>query len=66
MAVATGHVCNDASKRTACRSRLACLDLNGVKRGHDTVEMGDTIHKVPPSFTDEEDLAAWLRENAVD
>ncbi len=66
VAVATGHVFNDANKRTAYRSLLACLDLNGITLSHDTVEAGDIIREVAQGRMDEDDLAAWLRKKAVD
>ncbi len=66
VAVATGHVFNDANKRTAYRTMLACLDLNGIAISHDTIEAGDIIREVAQRRMDEEDLAAWLRKRAVD
>ncbi len=66
VAIATGHVFNDANKRTAYRSMLACLDLNGVTIGHTTIEAGDMIREVAQGRVDEEDLAAWLHKRAVD
>lgn len=66
VAVATGHVFNDANKRTAYRSMLLVLDVNGEKMRHDTNEMGDVIREVAQRRIDEEDLAAWLRKKAVD
>ena len=45
---------------------LVCLDLNGVRITHETVEAGDLIHAVAQRRMDEEDLAAWLRRKAVD
>ncbi|MEW9918859.1 type II toxin-antitoxin system death-on-curing family toxin [Marimonas sp. MJW-29] len=66
VAVATGHVFNDANKRTAYRCMLACIDLNGHAISHDTVEAGDIIREVAQRKMDEEDLAAWLRRKAVE
>lgn len=66
VAIATGHVFNDANKRTSYRCMLACLDLNGVAITHDTTEAGDIIREVAQRRMDEDDLAAWLRKKAVD
>lgn len=66
VAVATGHVFNDANKRTAYRCMLACLDLNGYAMAHDTIEAGDVIREVAQRRMDEDDLATWLRAKAVD
>ena len=65
VAAATGQVLDDAIKRTAYRSTLAVLDLNGVQIRHETVEAGDIIREVAQGRMDEEDLAAWLRRKAV-
>ncbi|UOA31236.1 hypothetical protein DSM110093_00999 [Sulfitobacter sp. DSM 110093] len=64
VAVATGHVFNDANKRTAHLVLDICLDLNGVKLDHDTVEAGDLIREVAQGRIDEETLADWLRARA--
>ena len=66
VAIATGHVFNDANKRTAYRTMLAIVDLNGRAIAHDTIEAGDIIREVAQGRMDEEDLAAWLRRKAVD
>ena len=66
VAIATGHVFNDASKRTAHQAMDACLDLNGVQIAHVAVQAGDIIREVAQGRMDEEDLAAWLRRKAVD
>lgn len=65
VAVATGHVFNDANKRTAYRVMIVCLALNGVQITHETEEMGDLIRDVAQRKLDEDDLAAWLRRKAV-
>ena len=66
VAIATGHVFNDAKKRTAHQAMDACLDLNGVQIAHVAVQAGDIIREVAQRRMDEEDLAAWLRRKAVD
>lgn len=65
VAVATGHVFNDANKRTAYKSMIVCLHLNGVAIAHDTVEAGDIIREVAQRRMDEDDLSVWLRKKAA-
>ncbi|MDF3348953.1 type II toxin-antitoxin system death-on-curing family toxin [Sulfitobacter sp. KE34] len=64
VAVATGHVFNDANKRTAHLVLDICLDLNGVQLDHETIEAGDLIREVAQGRIDEETLADWLRAKA--
>ncbi|MEX3316017.1 type II toxin-antitoxin system death-on-curing family toxin [Sulfitobacter sp. PS-8MA] len=64
VAVATGHVFNDANKRTAHLVLDICLDLNGVQLDHDTIEAGDLIRDVAQRRIDEDSLADWLRAKA--
>lgn len=64
VAVATGHVFNDANKRTAHLVLDICLDLNGVQLDHDAIEAGDLIREVAQGRIDEETLADWLRAKA--
>ena len=66
VAIATGHVFNDANKRTAYKTMIVSLFLNGVRIAHETVEAGDLIREVAQRRLDEDDLAAWLRKKAVD
>ena len=66
VAIATGHVLNDANKRTAYKSMVISLYLNGQRIAHDTTEAGDVIREVAQGRMDEEDLAKWLRKKAVD
>lgn len=66
VAIATGHIFNDANKRTAHQAMDVCLDLNGVQIAHKAVEAGDIIREVAQRRMDEDDLAAWLRKKAVD
>ena len=65
VAIATGHVFNDANKRTAYKSMLVCLDLNAQRIAHETVEAGDIIRAVAQRQMDEDDLAKWLRAKAT-
>lgn len=64
VAVATGHVFNDANKRTAYKTMIVCLHLNGIRIAHNTVEAGDLIREVAQGRIDEETLADWLRAKA--
>jgi len=61
VAIATGHVFNDANKRTAYKSMIVFLHLNGISIHHNTTEAGDTIIRTAQGLIDEADLAAWLR-----
>lgn len=65
VAVATGHVFNDANKRTSYKTMIVCLHLNGVRIAHETVEAGDLIREVAQRRIDEETLADWLRAKAT-
>lgn len=65
VAVATGHVFNDANKRTSYKTMIVCLHLNGVRIAHETVEAGDLIREVAQRRIDEETLAGWLRAKAT-
>ena len=64
-AIATGHCFNDGNKRTAYRTMIVCLKLNGVRVGHDTEEAGNQIILAAQRLIDEEDLATWLRRRAI-
>ncbi len=64
VAVATGHVFNDANKRTAFRVMNAALAFNGVRIAWDVDEIGPLIVAVAQGAVDEMDLAAWLRGKA--
>lgn len=59
--VATGHYFNDANKRTAYKTMIVCLHLNGVHIQHETAEAGDQIIRLAQGLIDEEALADWLR-----
>ncbi|WP_333714788.1 type II toxin-antitoxin system death-on-curing family toxin [Yoonia sp.] len=65
VALATGHVFNDANKRTAYRAMLVCLYLNGIRLDHDVEEAGTIIIQTAQRLIDEETLDDWLRQKAV-
>ncbi|EDQ05138.1 Toxin Doc [Sulfitobacter indolifex] len=65
VAVATGHVFNDANKRTSYKTMIVCLHLNGVRIAHETVEAGDLIREVAQRRIAEETLADRLRAKAT-
>ncbi len=62
--IAVGHVFNDANKRTAYRTMMICLRLNGVFLEFDTEAIGQVIIRVAQRKMDEVELARYLR-NAV-
>ena len=66
VAIATGNFFKKANKRTAYKTMIVSLVLNGVRIAHETVEAGDLIREVAQRRLDEDDLAAWLRKKAVD
>lgn len=59
--LAVGHVFNDANKRTAYRTMMTCLRLNGVFPEFTIESIGQTIIKVAQSKMDEAELARYLR-----
>ena len=61
VAIATGHVFNDANKRTAYKVMRACLHANGIDFDFDKKEIGDLIISVAQGNIDEDALADWLR-----
>lgn len=63
-AISQGHCFNDANKRTAYRTMLICLTLNGQTIRHETAEIGDLIIALAQRRIDEPDLADWLRARA--
>jgi death-on-curing protein len=63
-AISQGHCFNDANKRTAYRTMLICLTLNGQTIRHKTAEIGDLIIALAQRRIDEPDLADWLRARA--
>ncbi|SHI04693.1 type II toxin-antitoxin system death-on-curing family toxin [Marivita hallyeonensis] len=63
-AVACGHCFNDGNKRTAYRTMIVCLKLNGISITHDTEETGNQIIALAQGIIHEEDLADWLRTKA--
>jgi len=65
VAVATRHEFNDANKRTAFKTMVVCLHLNGVRIIPETVKAGDLIRNVAQRRIDEDSLANWLRAKAA-
>ena len=61
-AIAQGHCFNDGNKRTAHQAMDACLDLNGVQIGWDSVAQGDQIIRLAQGLIDEAGFAGWLRD----
>ncbi len=66
IAIAQGHVFNDANKRTAYATMELCLHLNGEHIPFDTQEVGDVIIKVAQGHMDESELATWLRTKRIE
>lgn len=60
--IATGHTFNDANKRTAYRSMIVCLVMNGIRLKVDMKTMGEIIIQVAQGKIDEMELAKWLRK----
>lgn len=56
-----GHVFNDANKRTAYRTMITCLRLNGIFPEFDTETIGQVITEVAQGKIDEIELARYLR-----
>lgn len=65
VAIAQGHVFNDANKRTAYACMEMSLQLNGECIAFDTKEIGDIIIKVAQGHMDESQLATWLRKQKI-
>ena len=61
MAVAQGHCFNDGNKRTAYRTLIVSLFLNGVTLNVAPTVIGDQIIRLAQGHLAEEDFAAWLR-----
>ena len=59
--IATGHLFNDANKRTGYRVMEVCLLFNGVSLQWDVETIGQKIISVAQGHVDEIELAAWLR-----
>ncbi len=53
-----------AKKRTAYRTVIACLALNGVRITHDTEDAGNRIIALAQGPIGDDNLAAWLRTKA--
>ena len=63
-AIARGHCFNDGNIRTAYRTMIVCLKLNGIIISHDTEDVGDRIIALAQGGLHEEDFANWLRIKA--
>ena len=59
--IAVGHVFNDANKRTAMAAVDISLAINNITLIYDTREAGDMIIRAAQGLVDEQELAAWLR-----
>ena len=59
--IATGHVFNDANKRTAFKAMRLCLHLNHVQLSFETEEIGRKIIEVAQGNINEIEFAEWLR-----
>ncbi len=62
MAIAQGHVFNDANKRTAYACMDLCLMKHSVRIAFEIKTVGAVIIKVAQGDMDERELAVWLRE----
>lgn len=65
VAIAQGHVFNDANKRTAYTCMHASLIANNIKIVFRDDEVGDLIIKVAQGLVDEGELATWLRTKKI-
>ena len=59
--IAVGHVFNDANKRTAYRTMMICLRLNGFSPEFDTETIGRVMIRVAQGKMDEVELVRYLR-----
>ena len=64
MALAQGHVFNDANKRTAYACMNLCLIKHGIRIAFEIKAIGEIIIKVTEGHMDERELAEWLRKKA--
>ena len=62
MAVAQGHCFNDGNKRTAYRTLIVSLFLNGVTLNVAPTVIGDQIIRLAQGHLTEDDFATWLRQ----
>ncbi|MBU1837590.1 MAG: type II toxin-antitoxin system death-on-curing family toxin [Alphaproteobacteria bacterium] len=62
MAVAQGHCFNDGNKRTAYRTLIVGLFLNGVTLNVAPTVIGDQIIRLAQGHLTEDDFATWLRQ----
>ena len=66
VAIAQGHVFNDANKRTAYMCMHICMKAHGEHRTFPNTEIGDVIIKVAQGHMDESELATWLRKKKIE
>ena len=66
VAIAQGHVFNDANKRTAYTCMHVSLKANGVNLVFYDDTIGDLIIKVAQGLVDEGELATWLRTKKIE
>lgn len=59
--IAQAHAFTDANKRTAFAAMDTILVLNQIELTYDPKTAGDMIIKIVTGQADENDLAAWLR-----
>jgi death on curing protein len=65
VAIAQGHVFNDANKRTAYMCMHVTLTANGLPMIFEDDEVGDIIIKVAQGHMDERELGDWLRRKRM-
>ena len=65
MAVSQGHCFNDGNKRTAYRTLVVSLHLNGITLDVGPTVIGDRIIRLAQGQLAEDDFAAWLRGRAA-
>lgn len=65
VAIAQGHVFNDANKRTAFMSMVTFFDLNGFDLIAAMNEIVDTMVEVAEKRMDAGQLAQWLRRKTL-
>lgn len=66
VAIAQGHVFNDANKRTAYMCMHTCLKAHGEHINFPDDEIGDKVIKVAQGHMDESEFATWLRKKKIE
>jgi death-on-curing protein len=64
-AVSQGHCFNDGNKRTAFDAMNFCLEMNGIILDWKTEEVGQKIIALAQGRLEDQDLADWLRDKAI-